>query len=80
MQVAGAEKSMLAHFEGLNETRRKSAPRDRLFNEVLSSTFHNVVNIGMGLILLLGVLRCGQVRSRLVIFPCLPTTWPSSPI
>ena len=80
VQVAGAEESMLAHFEGLNETRRKSALRDRLFNEVLSSTFHNVVNIGMGLILLLGVLRCGKVRSRLVIFPSLPTTWPSSPI
>ena len=46
VQVAGAEESMLAHFEGLNETRRKSALRDRLFNEVLSSTFHNVVNIG----------------------------------
>ena len=53
VQVAGAEESMLAHFEGLNETRRKSALRDRLFSEILSSTFHNVVNIGMGLILLL---------------------------
>ncbi len=53
VQVANAEESMLAHFEMLNETRRKNALRDRLFNEVLSSTFHNVVSIGMGLILLL---------------------------
>jgi len=53
VQVANAEESMLAHFEELNESRRKNALRDRLFNEVLSSTFHNVVNIGMGLILLL---------------------------
>ena len=53
VQVAAAEESVLAHFEGLNETRRKSALRDRLFNEVLNSTFNNVVNIGMGLILLL---------------------------
>lgn len=53
VQVANAEESMLAHFEELNESRRKNALRDRLFNEILSSTFHNVVNIGMGLILLL---------------------------
>ena len=53
VQVAGAEWSMLAQFEELNENRRKNALRDRLFNEVLNSTFHNVVNIGMGLILLL---------------------------
>ena len=53
VQVAGAEESMLAHFERLNETRRKSALRDRLFNEVLGSAFHNVGNIGVGLILLL---------------------------
>ncbi len=53
VQVANAEESMLGHFEELNESRRKNALRDRLFNEVLNSTFHNVVNIGMGLILLL---------------------------
>ncbi len=53
VQVAAAEESVLAHFEGLNETRRKSALRDRLFNGVLNSTFNNVVNIGMGLVLLL---------------------------
>ena len=53
VQVAGAEESMLAQFEALNENRRKNALRDRLFNEVLNSTFHNVVNVGMGMILLL---------------------------
>ena len=53
VHVAGAEESMLAHFERLNETRRMSALRDRLFNEVLGSAFHNVGNIGVGLILLL---------------------------
>ncbi len=53
VQVAGAEESMLAQFERLNESRRKNALRDRLFNEVLNSTFHNVANVGMGLILLL---------------------------
>ena len=54
VQVAGAEESMLAQLEELNENRRKSALRDRLFNEVLNSTFHNVANVGMGLILLVG--------------------------
>ena len=53
VQVAGAEESLLAQFERLNESRRKNALRDRLFNEVLNSTFHNVANVGMGLILLL---------------------------
>ena len=53
VQVAGAEESMLAQFEALSENRRKNALRDRLFNEVLNSTFHNVANVGMGLILLL---------------------------
>ena len=53
VQVAAAQESMLTHFEELNENRRKNALRDRIFNQVLGSTFHNVVNIGMGLILLL---------------------------
>ncbi len=53
VKLAVAEERMLEHFHTLNEARRKSALRDRLFNEVLGSIFRNTVNVGTGLILLL---------------------------
>ncbi len=53
VQVATAEESVLAHFEELNENRRKNALRDRLFNEILDSTYNHFASIGLGLILLL---------------------------
>ncbi|MCI0398084.1 MAG: ABC transporter ATP-binding protein/permease [Chloroflexi bacterium] len=53
IKVAAAEERVLAHFHELNETRRKSALKDRLFNELLGSIFTNTVNLGTGLILLL---------------------------
>ncbi len=52
VQVAGAEETMLAHFRQLNETRRKSAIKDRLFNEVLFSVFGNISGLVAGVILL----------------------------
>jgi ATP-binding cassette subfamily B protein len=53
VQVATAEEQMLAHFQALNEARRQTALKDRLFNEVLNSIFENTVNLGTGVILLL---------------------------
>lgn len=53
IKVAAAEEQVLAHFEELNEARRRSALKDRLFNELLNSIFNNTVNLGTGVILLL---------------------------
>lgn len=53
IKVAGAEKRLIAHFEGLNQTRRVTSLKDRLFEEVLGSVFWNAGNLGTGLILLL---------------------------
>jgi ATP-binding cassette subfamily B protein len=53
IKLAVAEEPVLRHFHTLNEARRKSALKDRLFSEVLSSIFRNTVNVGAGLIMLL---------------------------
>ena len=52
IQVNTAEKRVMERFTVLNETRRKAAVRDRLFNEVLNSLYRNTANIGTGIILL----------------------------
>ena len=53
VQVATAERQVGARFDELNDARRRAAVRDRVFNEVLNSVFHNTANLGTGLILLL---------------------------
>lgn len=53
IKLAGAEAHVVAHFDQLNETRRRAALKDSLFTELLRSVNWNVVNVGTGLILLL---------------------------
>ncbi len=53
IKAATAEENTLKHFRSLNENRRKSALKDRLFNEILGSIFRNTVNLGTGAILLI---------------------------
>jgi ATP-binding cassette subfamily B protein len=53
VQVAGAEVEVIDYFRTLNETRRSSSVKDRLFTEVLSAMSANAVNLGTGLILML---------------------------
>ena len=53
VKLAGAEEQMLDRFRVLNDARRTSALRDRLFNEMLTSVFHNTVNLGTGALLLI---------------------------
>ena len=53
VQVAAAEPQVVARFRALNEARRAAALKARLSLEVLQSIFGNVVNLGMGVILLL---------------------------
>lgn len=53
VKVACAEENVIGHFHKVNEARRVVALKDRLFNEVLHSTFRNAVNLGTGVVLLL---------------------------
>ncbi len=53
VKVATAETDVIGRFKELNEDRRKLALRDRLFNEILNSIFHNAANLGTGVILIL---------------------------
>jgi len=53
VKVSTAEKSVINRFNQLNEDRRKLALRDRLFNEILNSIFHNATSLGTGVILIL---------------------------
>jgi ATP-binding cassette subfamily B protein len=53
VKVATAEEGVLAHFEEINDERRKLSLQDRLFNEILHSLFRNAVNLGTGVVLIL---------------------------
>ncbi|MDH3755678.1 MAG: ABC transporter ATP-binding protein/permease [Acidimicrobiia bacterium] len=54
IKVAGAEASTMQQFRGLNETRRRMMVRDRVLTATLESVFWNLLNIGVGLILVVG--------------------------
>jgi ATP-binding cassette, subfamily B, bacterial len=62
VKVAAAEANMLEHFDRLNEDRRQTTVKDRLFNELLDSLFRNTANIGTGIVLLAagGAMRTGE--------------------
>jgi ATP-binding cassette, subfamily B, bacterial len=53
VKVATAEEGVITRFGELNEERRKLTLKDRLFNEILHAIFHNAVNLGTGVILIL---------------------------
>ncbi len=53
IQVAGAERPVLAHFDALSEDRRAKMVRDSVFSSVLNALFTNAVGIATGVILLL---------------------------
>ncbi len=61
IKVAGTEAHMVGYFSKLNETRRKAAVKDRLFEEMLHSLFWNAGNIGTGIIL---ILAAGAIRDK----------------
>ncbi len=52
IKVAGAEKSTMAEFRRLNDARRVVMVRDRVLTTALESVFWNLLNIGLGLILI----------------------------
>ena len=51
-KVAAAEPHMLAYLDELNEHRRQTTVKDKLFNSLMDSLYRNTVNLGTGLILL----------------------------
>jgi len=53
IKVAGAESSVLAQFNALNEERRISTVRDKVFTEAMWSMYFNATQLGGGIILLL---------------------------
>lgn len=53
IQVAGAERPVLAHFDALSEDRRAKMVRDSVLSSALNAVFTNAVGIGTGAILLL---------------------------
>jgi ATP-binding cassette subfamily B protein len=53
IQVANADEHVIGHFRALNEQRLRTAVRDRVFDQLLSSVFWNTVNVGTGAILFL---------------------------
>ena len=53
VKVANAEERLLRRFNMLNDRRRATTLKDRVFNRLLDSVFANTVNLGTGVILIL---------------------------
>ena len=53
VKVANAEGSVIAHFNRINEERRRLSLRENLFGAVLEALYNNTANIGTGLVLIL---------------------------
>jgi ATP-binding cassette subfamily B protein len=62
VKVAGAEASMIRHFTRLNDARRRAMVRDRVLTASLESVFWNTLNVGTGIILILGAASMGDGR------------------
>jgi ATP-binding cassette, subfamily B, bacterial len=62
VQVANAERPAIERFRVLNQVRLRAAVRDRLFDQLVQAISRNTVNLGTGLILLLGAqsMRSGR--------------------
>jgi ATP-binding cassette, subfamily B, bacterial len=62
IKVAGAEASMIRHFRALNDHRRTQMVRDKTLTALLESLFWNTINIGTGLVLIVGAaaMRAGE--------------------
>ena len=53
VKVAGAEGNIIQYFHRLNSDRQKLTVREKLFDEVLGSIYHNMSTLGTGVILVL---------------------------
>jgi len=61
VKVAGAEPNIIAHFDRLNDERKRVTLRERLFDRTLNSLYHNTSSLGTGVLLILAgqVMRTG---------------------
>jgi len=62
VQSARAEDRVAAHFDTINEARRKAALTDLLFTNLLNSVSTNAATIGTGVLLLVGAQAMQQNR------------------
>lgn len=60
VKVANAEGSVIAHFNRINEDRRRLSLRENLFAAMLEALYNNTANLGTGIVLIL----VGQSISR----------------
>jgi ATP-binding cassette subfamily B protein len=62
VKIANAEEALIAHFQRLNETRRKAALKEKLFWGLLDMVNSSAVTFGIGVILLMAgaALRTGS--------------------
>ncbi|QBD79187.1 ABC transporter ATP-binding protein [Ktedonosporobacter rubrisoli] len=63
IQVAGAERHILAHFDGLNQKRLAFMVKDAVLTSTTNALFSNTVDVGVGFILIL--LAVSQSMTRL---------------
>jgi ATP-binding cassette subfamily B protein len=62
VQLANAERAVLAHIDQLNDQRGRAALRDRLFTEVLNAISGNMTSLGMGIVLIIAASSMAQGR------------------
>jgi ATP-binding cassette subfamily B protein len=62
IQVAGAEKHIIAHFRQLSSHRLVQMLRERLQNDTINAFLGNTVGIGTGLVLFLAALNAHSAR------------------
>jgi ATP-binding cassette, subfamily B, bacterial len=67
IKVAGAEKNVLDYFSVLNDQRRQTMIKDSLFSTILNSTFQNMVNLGIGIILILASVLMQSGNNQLTV-------------
>ncbi len=53
VKVANAEGSVIAHFNRINEDRRRLSLRESLFSALLEALYGNTANLGTGIVLIL---------------------------
>ncbi len=62
IRVFGAKKDLMNNLKMLNEKRNKAMIKDSMLFQIIDSIYNNIINIGTGLILLLGAGAISQGR------------------
>jgi ATP-binding cassette subfamily B protein len=53
VKIASAEDRAIAHFERLNDVRRRATLKEEVFNSSMGAIFSNTTNLGIGIVLLM---------------------------